>query len=274
MADVVASGQALLKDIAAECPPGQGAFWWLGQHSFIVKVGQTVIYIDPYLAPSPTRQTPPPLKPEEVTNADLVLCTHDHGDHIDPDALPGIAAASPQALFVSPATTRERMLSLGIPENRHIPVSDGSSFPLPDSGVLWAIKAKHEFFDKGPLGFPYLGYVIQANGVAVYHAGDTVVYDGLLTTLRDWELDVAFLPINGRDAERYRRNVIGNMTFQEAVDLAGELNVGLAVPAHYDMFAGNMEDPRKFADYLDAKFPNVPCWIGPAGRRVPFGRGQ
>ena len=29
-------------------------------------MGQTVIYIDPYLAPSPARQTPPPLKPEEV----------------------------------------------------------------------------------------------------------------------------------------------------------------------------------------------------------------
>src|SRR5262249_50247080 len=156
---------------------------------------------------------------------------------------------------------------------RHVAISAPETCDVA-GGTLSAIKAKHEFFEEDPrLGFPYLGYVVALNGVTFYHSGDTVVYDGMLPTLQAWRLDVAFLPINGRDAERYRRHVIGNMTFQEAVVLAGELGVGLAVPAHYDMFPGNMEDPRKFADYLAAKFPQVPCWIGPAGRRVSFGAG-
>jgi len=274
MADVARTGEALRADIAAaECPSGRGAFWWLGQHSFVVKAGSTVIYVDPYLAPSPARQTPPLLRPEEVTNADFVLCTHDHGDHLDPVALPGIAAASPQARFVTPRTATEQVRALGIPAERHVAISAPESCDLA-GGRLTAVKAKHEFFDEDPqLGFPFLGYVVELNGVTFYHAGDTVVYDGMLPTLQAWRLDVAFLPINGRDAERYRRDVIGNMTFQEAVDLAGELGVGLAVPSHYDMFHGNMEDPGKFADYLAAKFPQVPCWVGPAGCRVPFGVG-
>jgi L-ascorbate metabolism protein UlaG (beta-lactamase superfamily) len=273
MAEVAKSGQALLEEIAAtNCGPGQGAFWWLGQHSFIVKAGSTVIYIDPYLAESPARQTPPLLKPEAVTNANFVLCTHDHSDHIDPVALPGIAAASPGARFVTPRPTTDRVRALGIPEGRHTPIGALESIDLA-GGRLTAVKAKHEFFDEDPrLGFPYLGYVIELNGVTLYHAGDTLIYDGLLTTLQRWRLDVAFLPINGRDAERYRRNVLGNMTFQEAVDLAGELEVGLAVPAHYEMFPGNMEDPRKFTDYLAAKFPGRRAWVGPAGSRVQFGR--
>ena len=63
------------------------------------------------------------------------------------------------------------------------------------------------------------------------------------------------------------------MTYQEAVELAGELAVGLAVPAHWDMFAMNSEDPQRFVDYLAAKFPTVPAHVGPAGERVAFGRG-
>lgn len=272
MADVAQSGQALLDEIAATaCGPGQGAFWWLGQHSVVVKLGERVLFIDPYLAPSPARQTPPLFTPEQVTLADLVLCTHDHGDHIDPAALPGIAAASPRARFVTPRTATERVRDLGISADRHLPISAPEHLEIGGARIT-AVAAKHEFFDEDPrLGFPYLGYVIEANGVTLYHAGDTLVYDGLLATLRRWKIDVAFLPINGRDAERYRRHILGNMTFQEAVDLAGELEVGLAVPAHYDMFAGNMEDPRKFTDYLAAKYPDRRSWVGPAGRRVRFG---
>ena len=67
-------------------------------------------------------------------------------------------------------------------------------------------------------------------------------------------IDVALLPINGRDAKRYRDNCIGNMTYQEAADLAGELGTCMVIPGHFDMFAHNSEDPHAFADYLDAKY--------------------
>src|SRR5438270_7881296 len=102
MAEVALSGEALVRDVEAAAPgEGRAAFWWLGQHSFILKLKGTVLYIDPYLEPSPARQTPPLLSPEEVTNAEVVLCTHDHGDHIDPYALPGIARASAGAVFIA-----------------------------------------------------------------------------------------------------------------------------------------------------------------------------
>jgi L-ascorbate metabolism protein UlaG (beta-lactamase superfamily) len=104
--------------------------------------------------------------------------------------------------------------------------------------------------------------------VCLYHSGDTLVYEGLLTTLRRWKLDAAFLPINGRDAERYLSGCIGNMTYQEAADLAGELEVGLAVPTHWDMFVHNSEDPAKFVDFLAAKYPRVRSWAGKAGERA------
>ena len=90
----------------------------------------------------------------------------------------------------------------------------------------------------------------------IYHAGDTLRYEGMLPALKAFgPMDVALLPINGRDGERYRRNCIGNMTYQEAADLAGELQPRMVIPGHWDMFRDNPGDPEAFADYLDAKYP-------------------
>src|SRR5712691_11026173 len=183
MVEIALRGADLLDDIARTQPePGRVAFWWLGQHSFILKGGETGGYIDPFLSPDAARQTPPLLAPEEVTNADLVLCTHDHGDHIDPGAIPGIAAASPHARFVVPRTAAERVRELGVPPERLLPLTDGETAEWCGARVT-AIKSKHERFDEVPgVGFPFLGYVVELNGTTIYHPGDTIVYEGLVST--------------------------------------------------------------------------------------------
>src|SRR5439155_12226971 len=85
------------------------ALWWLGQASFALKAAGVLLYIDPYLQLSDRRLSPPPFAPEALVGADLVLLTHDHGDHVDPQALPGIAKASGAARFVAPRPIAERV---------------------------------------------------------------------------------------------------------------------------------------------------------------------
>jgi L-ascorbate metabolism protein UlaG (beta-lactamase superfamily) len=208
------------------------------------------------------------LTPEQCAGFDLVLCTHDHIDHLDPAAIPGIAAAS-QAIFVSPATTQERMRSLGVPADRWIGANHRETITVCGLSIT-PIKAAHETFQETDDGlFPFLGYVVEGDGFRAYHAGDTLWWEGLQAELRDkLPLHVAFVPINGRDAERYNRQCWGNLSFAEAADLVGPLQVGLAVPAHFDMFAGNSEDPTKFTAYVAAKYPHTPTWLGPAGEPV------
>ncbi|MDE2125876.1 MAG: MBL fold metallo-hydrolase [Armatimonadetes bacterium] len=271
---IARTNAALIADVdGTSSRAGGGCFWWLGQHSFIVKVGGRVVYIDPFLSPLPARQTPPLLLPSDVTNADLVLVSHGHLDHLDPFALRGIGSASPDAVFVCPKTEAHRLVEeAGIAESRIRAASADEH--LHEAGfAVTTIKAKHEFFHEDPeLGFPFLGFVLERDGARLYHAGDTIPWDGLEALLRTWpRLDAALVPINGRDAERLKNNIMGNLTFQEAAELAGELNVGLAVPAHYDMFIGNQEDPARFVDFLEAKYPHVPHWVGSAGECVPFG---
>ena len=271
--EIAKSHAALLEEIeATQTPYGQAAFWWMGQHTFIVKAGSKTLYFDPWYADWTSRQTPALLTPQECRLADVALISHGHADHLCPATLPAMAQASPNALFVCPRTEAERLTGeCGLAAERVRALNAGET--LEHDGIrITAIKAKHEHFDEHPtLGFPYLGYVVETNGVTIYHAGDTIPYEGHLTTLAQWKhFDVMFLPINGRDAERYLRNCAGNLTFQESAELAGELHAGLAVAAHWDMFIGNQEDPALFVDYLNAKYPSVKSWVGRAGERVLF----
>lgn len=248
----------LIEDInTCRVGPGQGAFWWLGQHGFVLKLGVKVIYADPFLTDLPGRRVPPLLRPAEVTNADIILGSHDHADHIDRQAWPGLAQASPWACFIVPELLRRRLAEeLGIDPERFRGADDGAAVTS-DGVEITGIAAAHEFLDQDPVTgrYPYLGFIIRGNGVTVYHAGDTCLYEGLLTKLRRYRPDLVLVPINGRDAARLKKNIIGNMTYQEAADLAGALRPRLTVPAHFEMFEGNAGDPGLFVEYMHVKYP-------------------
>ncbi|MBI5834927.1 MAG: MBL fold metallo-hydrolase [Armatimonadetes bacterium] len=261
--------EALLRSIRdTHLTAGQAAFWWFGQITYLLKLGQTTVFCDPYLQPSPHRNKPPLLTPAECADLDVMVCTHDHTDHIDPWAIPQLAEQT-QAVFVAPRAVRQRMVDLGVPESRLVALNAGETATVRDVTIT-AVASAHEFLDRTADGlYPYLGYVMRGNGVTAYTSGDTVWWEGLQAALAEQlPIDVAFVPINGRDAERYRRNCIGNMTFAEACDLVSMLPVGLAVPAHFDMFDGNREDPTRFTEYCAAKYPDQRCWLGPAGQPV------
>jgi L-ascorbate 6-phosphate lactonase len=102
---------------------------------------------------------------------------------------------------------------------------------------LRAIPSAHEGLDTDAFGrHLYLGFVIEAEGLRLYHSGDSLVYPGLAERLGDMRFDVLFLPINGRDPAR---GVPGNMSAAEAVDLAARVRPRYVVPHHYDMFTFN-----------------------------------
>jgi L-ascorbate 6-phosphate lactonase len=266
------TGLDLINDID-NCVLGKEemAFWWLGQMGYAVKMGDAVVYLDLFLSELAGRNIPPLLQPQEITNADFIIGSHDHIDHIDRDVWHQLSLSSPDAVFVVPALLVKSLArELDIPEARFAGLDDGKSF-MKQGLKITGIPAAHEFLDQDTTTgqYPYLGCIVEGNGRTLYHAGDSCIYEGLQQRLRKWaKIDVMFLPINGRDARRYLDNCIGNMTYQEAVDLAGSIRPGLVVPGHYEMFTGNSADPMLFAAYLEAKYPGVAYWIGSHGERV------
>ena len=236
---------------------GSAAFWGLGQVGVAIKGPTGVLYVDPYLTDSDgtggklPRAFPPPLAPHEVTNnADAVLLTHDHVDHTDPETVLPLAEASPDARFVASFTAHDTLADAGLDAGRLVVPEVGKALSVAGATIT-AVPSAHTELGRDPeRGYPYLGYVIEWSGVTVYHAGDTVIYDGLIETLSGWRIDVAFVPINGRDYFRTRNGIIGNTDFREAAELAETLDIGVLVPTHYDLLAANAADPGHFVSYL------------------------
>jgi L-ascorbate metabolism protein UlaG (beta-lactamase superfamily) len=116
-------------------------------------------------------------------------------------------------------------------------------------------------------GFPFLGYVVDIGGQRLYHAGDTLVYPGLASILGPLQLDVVFLPINGRDFYREAEGTVGNMNEDEAAQLAEEVRARIAVPIHFDAFVNNLGDVGRFASRL-ALSRTTAVLLLPRGRPV------
>ena len=254
--------------------------WWLGQSGFVIKSAGSTIVLDAFLTDygAVGRRYAPPFAPHEVTDADLLIGTHDHLDHIDPEGFPAIALASPHAAVVVPYPVVERVAELGIPLER---VRGAEvDVPLESDGVrIQPIPAFHADSPEQGYGFhrdehgryPFLGYAFEVDGMRICHVGDTLVYEGLGERLRLLELDVLVLPINGRSWYREQRGVVGNMNVFEAAELAAESRASCVVPVHWDLFDDNTEDPVHFESYVRARHPSVTVEIPAIGAAIPVG---
>ncbi len=228
----------------------QGVLLWDTETGF--KVG-----IDLFLTDRETRLLQNVVSMDDLGDVACLLGTHDHADHIDREAWKQIAQKYPDMGFVVPAYFERHMPDeLEISRDRFLYMNDGMSMEIGPLKIE-AVPAAHEFLNRRWDGcYPYLMYILTISGIRICHMGDTCLYEGIYKKLRDkGRFDVLFAPINGRDAVRYSRGCIGNMTYQEAADLTGTLRPRLVVPGHYDMFADNSEDPELFRAYVEAKYP-------------------
>jgi L-ascorbate 6-phosphate lactonase len=255
------------------------AIRFLGQSGLRLACGGTVLYIDPYLsdfvretADDPdrwARRFPPPVDPATIADADAVLVTHEHDDHLDPRTLTPLLAASPSARVLVPAAAQDLAREV-LPEGTPLDLARGTGDEH-DYGAfrVTAVPAAHSTdYDVEPTrdGHRWLGYVIEAAGRRIYHAGDTVRHADVVAAVRAaGPIDVAFLPINGRDDYRDALDVTGNLWPREAADLAVEIGAGSVVPLHHDVFAYNGVRAGELADYAEAQGLPLAVTVLPAG---------
>ncbi len=198
---------------------------WLGQSGYILSDGVTEICIDPYLSDcvnriaNRPRTREVPIAPKDL-RSDIVICTHDHLDHIDIDAIPLMNKEN--MLFLAPSGCEEKLRSLGVVNYR--PFDEETEVKVGDF-ILRATFADHTV--------PAVGVIAEYCGERFYFSGDTYYNE----KLEDIKCDYMFVCINGR---------LGNMNVDEASMLAEKIAPKLAIPNHYDMFESNSEDPTKF----------------------------
>jgi L-ascorbate 6-phosphate lactonase len=264
---------------------GMVAFWWLGQSGFLLRSAGMTIYLDPFLSEHPARLVPPLFPLETAPPADIVFCTHEHWDHLDPATLPALAQHSPRARFVVPRPIVDQITALGIEAERVVGVQPDEEhalgaltvFPMPARHGLKSPPAAYDFGsgEQGSQGhYRYLGYVIELAGVRVYHAGDTVAYDGLVERLQRLAVDVALLPINGRSYFREQQDIVGNFDEREAAEVAAAAGVKVLVPIHHEIFAANLGRPGALAEEIFNRRMEVTCYLPAHGRRFTYVKGD
>ena len=241
-------------------PSGCLAIWGMGQMGVALKGDDSgILYIDLCLTDvlaerfDPQhfqRAFPAPVSPGDITNAAYVLCSHEHLDHTDPLTLGPIAQASPDAQFVISGWAQNMLDEVDIAPGRRIVPPTDQAIQLGGARVT-AIPAAHYDLDHDERGYRYLGFIIEWNGVTLYHSGDTLVYPGYVERMRALpRADVAIVAANGRDAYREQYNVVGNLLPVEAVWLAQELGWDMLISGHNDQYLWNTIAAGALADEL------------------------
>ena len=259
--------QKSLRDqiVHLQVPYGQLALWSLGQAGFILKGGNTLACIDPFLSSGPElrRRIPIVLEPGALSDLDIVFATHEHLDHADPRTLGPMLAASKDAVLVTSPQAAAIAQSAGVAETRIMTPALGQRYE--HAGLAWtALPAAHYSYELDTHGRSrWMGFVIECNGVTIYHSGDTIMFPELDSALRDMKqhqpIDLALLPINGRDYMREALDIVGNLWPHEAVEIAQLLGVRTLIGMHNDLFAANRVAPGLLYDAVDRIAPDLCC---------------
>lgn len=209
---------------------------WIGQSGYVLNDGITEICIDPYLSnvvdriAHRGRMVEAPFSPEEL-KSDVVICTHNHLDHIDIDAIPLMQKTD--KLFLAPSDAKEPLEECGV--EKYQPFNEGDTY-CAGNFKLTAVFADHSV--------PAIGVIVENKGVTMYFSGDTE-YNEKLEELKRYNIDIMFICINGK---------LGNMNVEDAVKLTKIINPKVGVPTHYGMFESNTENPKKYTDAVERGF--------------------
>ena len=237
----------------------EAALWWLGQAGYVLRVAGLTVVIDPYLSDSAAkgasefkRLYPPVISPGEL-KADIMIITHNHADHLDPETLSPYKYKN-ETWFVAPWLTAAALVETGIPADRVVVVNAGQTHRLGQAEItgVFALPTGADVLDT-------TGYLLTfANGRSIYHTSDTQFHP-LVLDAAPAKPDIMLVPINGK---------WGNPGPEQAALFAGQVKPRFVFPNHYDTMALNAENPEVFKWFCENKSLAASCIIGE--RMKPF----
>ena len=216
---------------------------YLGHAAFALDFDGIKVLIDPYLSGNPVA----PIKPEEA-QADFILVTHGHGDHLgDTIAI----AQRTRAVAISNAEISTWLQGKGV--NTHAQhIGGGHAYPF---GYLKLTNALHgSSLPDGSYGGNPAGLLIKSKyGKHLYFAGDTGLF-GDMRLIGEEGIDFAALPIG----DNY------TMGPDDALRAVKLLNPQVVMPMHYDTFDLIKQDAKAWAVRVE-KETSAKCILLKAG---------
>jgi len=183
---------------------------WIGHASFKIK-GKKVIYIDPWKLKDGSEK------------ADIVLITHSHNDHLSKEDVAKIMKKDTVIITTADCAKefKENVKTIKPGESVNIDKVEIKGVPAYNINKKFHEKSKN-----------WLGFVIDMEGVKIYHAGDT----DNIPEMKEIEADIALLPIGGT----YTMNA------KEAANAANNMKVKVVIPMHFGDIVGSDKDLDEF----------------------------
>ncbi|MHC3437832.1 MBL fold metallo-hydrolase [Natrialbaceae archaeon A-gly3] len=245
-------GDWLPREIENAAPEGV-AVWYLGCNGFVLKGREgTTLFIDPYLGlgdpPRTVRMIPVPFNPEDVTEADAVLATHEHTDHVHgPSQAPILENTGGR--FIAPddslAVAREDESwteEWDIADEQFEEVSKGDTVEVGEFTI-------HVEEANDPDATHPVSYVIDHDAGTVFHGGDTKPTDDFARIGKEYDIDLGILAFGtvGMIPDKQTREPKRTRWYNDEnqiIEAAATLGFDRLLPSHWDMWRGLTSDPK------------------------------
>ncbi len=214
---------------------------WLGQAGLLFENDHVSIMIDPYFSDSVKRINPKNYRRVAVKEdlyhikPDIMIFTHDHLDHYDPETAEMFITKERHITILSPRSVWDTVRKIG---GDHNYVLFNRNTTWTEYGIRFtAVKAEHS----DPTS---IGVIIDDGEKKYYITGDTLYNEEIFEDLPN-DIYAVFLPING---------VGNNMNMEDAKRFCEKIDPAYAVPLHFGLF--DEIDPAKW-DYERKIVPQI-----------------
>ncbi len=144
--------------------------FWLGHDSFRID-GAKRVYFDPYQISAGPK-------------ADLILISHDHFDHCSPDDVAKVQ--QPATVIITEKDSAKKLKG-------NVRVLKSGESVMVDEVKVEAVPSYNTDKEFHPKKKGWLGFVVELDGVRIYHAGDA----DFIPEMKDLKVDIALLPVSG-----------------------------------------------------------------------------
>lgn len=198
------------------------SFRWLGHDGFLItsSSGKTIC-IDPFSVEG------------SFDPVDIIISTHEHGDHCSLDDMKKFVSTETEIIGISMAKSTLNNLK---GKNVHF-VSPGETMTI-ESIKFEFVPAYNVNKFRSP-GVPFhpkedkkIGVIMEVEGHRIYHAGDT----DKIPEMEEFKTDVALLPVSGTYV----------MTAAEAIEAIEILKPKLVIPMHFGAIVGDRSMAEEF----------------------------
>lgn len=185
---------------------GQLKITFIGHGTLMFTFGEKIIHVDPVGRYADYSQLP---------KADIILITHEHGDHLDPQAIAALRTDNTDIILTEKCT--EKVEGGIIMTNGETKTVQGLKIEaVPAYNIVHMRQSGVPFHPKGEGN----GYLITFGDKRVYVAGDT---ENTPEMKELEEIDIAFLPMN----------LPYTMTPEMVADAARAFRPNILYPYHY-----------------------------------------